>query len=304
MRVHITNETSRLRKVILGIATSNGPVPWIDEAYDPKSIFHIRAGTYPQEADMVAEIEAFCKVLKKHGVTVFRPECIEDYNQIFARDIGLVIDDQFIIANILPKREKEINALHSIVNQIDPQKIHKAPSSAIHFEGGDIIVHPKYLFIGTYTANDYADCIVARTNQKGIDYLASLFPDRIVKAFDLRKSITNPYENALHLDCCFQPVGVDRAILYREGFRNAADYEFLLDFFGKDKIFHITQEEMYHMQCNIFSIAEDIVVSEKKFHRLNSWLTKAGIFVETIPYSEIAKQQGLLRCSTLPLYRD
>ena len=30
----------------------------------------------------------------------------------------------------------------------------------------------------------------------------------------------------------------------------------------------------------------------------------SGFTVEEIPYAEIAKQEGLLRCSTLPLIRD
>ena len=31
---------------------------------------------------------------------------------------------------------------------------------------------------------------------------------------------------------------------------------------------------------------------------------KKGFTVEKVPYSEIAKQEGLLRCSTLPLIRE
>ena len=45
MNLHVTDETSRLKAVILGTAQSNGPTPTIDEAYDPKSLEHIKAGT-------------------------------------------------------------------------------------------------------------------------------------------------------------------------------------------------------------------------------------------------------------------
>ena len=61
---------------------------------------------------------------------------------------------------------------------------------------------------------------------------------------------------------------------------------------------------MYDMNSNIFSIAEDVVISEKSFTRLNNWLRGLGITVEEVPYAEIAKQEGLLRCSTMPLIRD
>ena len=96
LQLKVQNETSRLRAVVLGSAIHNGPTPSVNEAYDPKSLEHILAGTYPIEADMVKEMEAFNAVFQKYNVTVFRPELIENYNQIFARDIGFVIDDIFI----------------------------------------------------------------------------------------------------------------------------------------------------------------------------------------------------------------
>jgi len=61
---------------------------------------------------------------------------------------------------------------------------------------------------------------------------------------------------------------------------------------------------MYNMNSNVFSIDSNVVVSEKKFKRLNTWLRANGFIVEEIPYAEISKQEGLLRCSTLPLIRD
>jgi N-dimethylarginine dimethylaminohydrolase len=99
-------------------------------------------------------------------------------------------------------------------------------------------------------------------------------------------------------------VGKDKAIIYKRGFREEADYLFLVNLFGIDNLFHIKRKEMYHMYSNVFSIAPDVVVSERKFHRLNNWLRNNGFTVEEIPYAEIAKQEGLLRCSTLPLIRE
>jgi N-dimethylarginine dimethylaminohydrolase len=79
---------------------------------------------------------------------------------------------------------------------------------------------------------------------------------------------------------------------------------YLVKIFGKENLFHITRDEMYHMNSNVFSIAPDVIVSEKNFTRLNTWLKDKGFTVEEIPYAEIAKQEGLLRCSTLPLIRE
>ena len=303
MPLHVKNETARLRSVVLGTAVMNGPTPTPDEAYDPKSLEHILAGTYPIEADMVAEMEAFNSVFNKYNVQVFRPEIIENYNQIFVRDIGFVIEDFFIKANILPDRERELEAIQYVIDQINPKKVLRPPEE-VHIEGGDVILWNDHIFIGTYKGSDYKEYITARTNLEGVAYIRSLFPNKIVKEFDLVKSKIEARDNALHLDCCFQPIGINKGIIYKSGFREEADYMYLVRLFGKENLFHITRDEMYAMNSNVFSIAPDVVVSEQKFTRLNEWLRSNGFTVEEIPYAEIAKQEGLLRCSTLPLIRD
>ena len=303
MIVHITNETNRLKVVILGTAISNGPTPTLEQAYDPKSAEHIKAGTYPIEADMVAEMDAFEQVFKKYDVKVFRPQVIPNCNQIFARDIGFVIEDKFIKANILPDREDEYQAIEYIISQIPKEKV-IIPPAEVHIEGGDVMPWNDHIFIGTYKADDYKDQITARTNMKGVEFIKSHFPNKIIKAFDLVKSKTEPRDNALHLDCCFQPVGKDKGIIYKGGFRNEEDYQYLVNLFGKQNLFHIEREEMYEMFSNVFSIAPNVVVSERNFKRLNNWLRENGFVVEEIPYAEISKQEGLLRCSTLPLIRE
>lgn len=303
LNLNIKNETSRLRAVILGTAVSNGPTPQVHEAYDPKSLEHILAGTYPVEEDMVNEMEAFNEVFKKYDVKVYRPEIIENYNQIFSRDIGFVIEDVFIKANILPDRERELEAIQYVIDQIDPAKVVRPPEE-VHIEGGDVMPWNDHIFIGTYKGSDYKDYITARTNMQGVNYIKELFPNKIVKEFDLVKSKIEPRDNALHLDCCFQPIGTDKGIIYKSGFREEADYMYLVNLFGRENLFHIEREEMYNMNSNVFSIAPDVVVIEKNFTRLKKWLLERGFTVEEVPYAEIAKQEGLLRCSTLPLIRD
>ncbi|WP_296316978.1 dimethylarginine dimethylaminohydrolase family protein [Winogradskyella sp. UBA3174] len=303
MKLNIQNETSRLRSVILGIAKGNGPIPKVEDAYDPKSIQHIKAGTYPLEEDMIKEMDAVAKVFDKYNVTVYRPQTIDDYNQIFSRDIAFVIEDKLIKANILPDREREYEAIQHVLGQIDSKDIIVLPEEC-HVEGGDVMPWNDYVFIGTYSGEDYADYITARTNMDAVIAIQELFPDKTVKAFELRKSNTDPKDNALHLDCCFQPIGTDKAILHKNGFLVESEYEWLVNFFGKENIFEINKEEMYNMNSNVFSISEDVIISEQNFTRLNTWLRNNDFTVEEVLYSEIAKQEGLLRCSTMPLIRD
>ena len=116
MNFLVSSETSKLKSVIIGIANSNGKTPHIDDLYDPKSIENLKKGTYPKESDMVLELESFVDVLQKYNVTVFRPKLINNYNQIFTRDVGFVIDNFFFKSNILPKRAKEFQAIDSILS--------------------------------------------------------------------------------------------------------------------------------------------------------------------------------------------
>jgi N-dimethylarginine dimethylaminohydrolase len=303
LELNIKNETSRLRAVILGTAQSTGGVPKVEDCYDPKSIEHVLSGTYPKEDAMILEMDAVAEVLKKYNVQVFRPDVIDSYNQIFSRDIAFVIDNTFIKSNILPDREKEYLAIENIISQVNSVNIEVLPEEC-HIEGGDVMPWNEYIFIGTYSGNDYPNFITARTNIEAVNALQELFPHKKVKSFELRKSNTNAKENALHLDCCFQPIGKDKAILHKNGFLVESEYEWLVNFFGKENIFEITKEEMYQMNSNIFSISEKVIISEKNFTRLNTWLRENGFIVEEVPYAEIAKQEGLLRCSTLPLVRD
>lgn len=301
--LNIQNETSRLRSVVLGTAKSNGPTPKVEDCYDPKSKEHVLAGTYPKEEDMVKEMEAVAKVLEKYDVEVYRPDIIENYNQIFSRDIGFVLEDKFVLANILPDREKEIDAIEKVWKGLPKEKRIRL-SEECHVEGGDVMPWNEYIFIGTYTGEDYPNFITARTNMAAVNEIKKLFPNKKVKTFNLRKSNTDPKENALHLDCCFQPVGANKAIIHKNGFLDESEYQWLVDYFGKENVFEITKEEMYNMNSNIFSISENVIISEQNFHRLNTWLEEQGFTVEKVPYAEIAKQEGLLRCSTLPLVRD
>ena len=303
LKLNVNNETSRLLSVILGTAKSTGPIPKAEECYDPKSRENVLKGTYPTEMDMCLEIQQFKSVLEKYNVNVISPSIIKNYNQIFSRDIGFVINDSFIISNILPERSKEILAIGNVFDLIPKNKIIELPEDC-HIEGGDVILYDDYTFIGTYNGNDYSSYKTARTNSKAINFLKQKFPKKKFLSFDLIKSNTEPTQNALHLDCCLQPVGNNMLVACPEAFINPEQYEWLNNYFGKENILEISLNEMSNMQCNFFSISNQVVVSEKRFTKINQWLKSRGITVEEINYKEISKQGGLLRCSTLPLIRE
>lgn len=300
--LNLHNETSQLEVVLLGLPDSFGGTPKIEDCYDPKSKENVLNGTFPTQENVINEMNAVKTIFLKYGVEVLRPNNIEGLNQIFSRDIGFVIDSCYVIPNIIEDRKLEVSALDTLLENINSNKIISMPKDA-RIEGGDVMLCDDYVFVGYSNNEDFKKYQVARTNKLAIEFLQSTFPNKKIRGFELKKSDANPKDNALHLDCCFQPVGTQYAIMYEEGFKNKSDVDFLINHYGKENIIFITRDEMYQMNSNIFSISPKVVISEKGFIRLNKELRNKGITVEEVPYAEIAKMEGLLRCSTLPLRR-
>ena len=303
MNLNVKNETSTLRAVVLGQPGSIGKIPTIDKTFDAKSYESVLKKIYPTEESIAREMNAFEKVLLKYDVQVFRPTTLENCNQVFARDVGFVIGDKIINSNIIPDREDEKEAYEVIYDQIAYNKIYNLPGKA-HVEGGDVVLFDEKVFVGLYTKPDYPLLKTARTNLYAFNFLKELIPDKTFIPIELKKHDTDPRAGVLHLDCAFMPVGNGKVILYKDGFSNGKDYQMLVEIFGRQNIFEITREEMYYMNANVFSISPTVVVSEQRFTRLNEQLENAwGLTVERVPYFEISKMGGLLRCSTLPLVR-
>lgn len=304
MKLNIKNETGTLKSVVLGLPNSMGEPHSLEESFDAKSYHSILHNIYPKEDDIIYEMTEFEKALKKHGVEVYRPQLIKNYNQVFARDVAFVIDDLMIISNIIAERYNEQDAYRKIFARVGWKKIVNLPETA-HVEGGDVIVWNDFIFIGTSYDQDYRGYKTARTNEYAIEILKEYFPKKRIIDLDLKKSDTDPYQGILHLDCTFNPIGKDKCIIYKDGFVDESDYRLILDIFGEENCFHVTNEEMFEMFPNIFSISPEIVVSDSSFTRLNNHLRNEwGMTVEEIPYREISKMGGLLRCSTMPLVRE
>ena len=287
IKLQVNDETAPLEAVVLGIAQDMGEQLDIN----PVSKFHIQNGTYPTEEDITREIATFEKVLKDQGVMVFRPEVLSATDQIFTRDIGFVIEDKFVIANMLePARARELPGIQYLLSQLDPNNTLKPPPAA-RVEGGDVLLWGEHIFVG----------ISHRTNMEGYAFLKSAFPDKYVHALPLVVS-DDPDAHVLHLDCTFQPVGKDQAIIYHDGF--AEPPEILYKLFDKDKLIEVNLDEKKRMFPNVFSIGPNKVVVERTFVRLKEALEARGFEVFEVDYTETSKLSGLLRCSTLPLRRS
>lgn len=287
--LEIHDETSQLEMVILGITTEYGTR---EVSINPKSNSHLENGTFPLEEELLKEIEEFEDTLLRNGVIVFRPQNIKDLNQIFTRDLGFVIDDVFISPRMGKKRgTKEIEGIEYLINLMHPNKIireNDMPNDAT-IEGGDVVQYRNIVFVGKSN----------RTNDAGFNFIKAQFPNKEVIQIEIHIS-ENPEENVLHLDCAFQPIGEDCAIIYEEGI---LDPDKIKVHFKPECIITVTKKQAYRMFPNVFSISPTKIVIEKRFFELKHKLLKRNFEVIEVNYAETSKLGGLLRCSTLPLRR-
>ena len=302
MKFSINNEFGNLKKVVLGIGRDSGGVPKINEVYDPHSKKNVLEKNYPNENDIISNLNDFKNILLNHKVNVIEPLNICSTNQVFTRDIGFVISDYFFISNVIKDRSKEFEGISHILSSFNNDNIISLPSNT-SIEGGDVIVHDDYIFVGVSSEEDFNSKKVARTNLKAANFLKSFFPNKKILCFELIKSDDLIEKNCLHLDCCFQPLGLGHVLVCFDAFKNNGDIEIVKNLFGKKYLIELSKEEMWGLNSNIFSISKNIIVSTTKFTRVNKLLFSLGYTVEEVNFSSVAKMGGLLRCSTLPLIR-
>ncbi len=287
MNLYVNNETAPLEAVVLGIGTDRGT----PRAINPTIRQHLQNNTYPTTKEICREIKDFEMALRVNGVEVYRPENLDGVEQIFTRDIGFVIEDKFMVSKMKHKeRKEEFAGLHKILEQVNKDNIIRFPDDVL-VEGGDVIVWNDYIFIG----------ITARTNKEGVAFLQEQFPNKKVIGFPLTVDQDNAAKHILHLDCAFQPIGTDEAIIYLDGFKNSPTE--LLELFPEKKRIHVNMEQKIKMFPNVFSISPSKIVIEKGFVELRDELLKRNFEVYEVNYKETSKLGGLLRCSTLPLRR-
>lgn len=299
---NVHNEHSKLKSVVVGISGSWGPTPTVEQAIDPKSKEHILAGTYPTESDVHNELEGLVSVLEAEGVEVYRPSPIENLNQVFSRDVGVVITDKLIRTSMIADRAPEWDGLAPLFANLDTNNI-LIPPEEVRIEGGDVMPMDEEIWIGIGDAEDFGVYKTARTNEEAVVWLKEIFPNHTVRSFPLSKSDTDPRVNALHLDCCLSPLGLGHAIFHPEGLKNEYDREWIRSYYS-GKIIEVDADSMYNMHCNLFSISPATVISGEGFNRVNGQLRDWGYRVIETPMNETSKMEGLLRCVTLPILRS
>ena len=164
MKLRVVNEWDVLDTVIVGTAASMGGTPTVAESYDPKSKEHIRAGTFPTEADCQRELNGLASLLKSHGVRVLRPNTLQDVNQLFARDVGAVVEDRLVATRMIEDRAAEWEGIAPLLSGVSESHILRPPAG-VRIEGGDVMPMNGELWVG-YSAPEDFDHVHDVTNQR------------------------------------------------------------------------------------------------------------------------------------------
>ncbi len=248
----------------------------------------------PSTDQLKTEFEAFQKALEDNGVEVMIPEYIGKfmYDQLTPRDIAAVIGNQIVFCNMAKQSRKyEIAGIFPLIRDFTGDKpvVNIAPVDCL-LEGGDIIVDRGRIIVG----------LSQRTNMKGYEWLLNTFTDRMevipVYLTDIKKD-----ENILHLDCAFNPVGENSALVYMDGIKP------IPNFFEKEyDLIKINKEEQQALATNVFSISKDLVIARDhpQSKRAVAEMRKRGIEVIEIPFDGAPSTGGSFRCCTLPLIRE
>ena len=244
------------------------------------------------------DIQGFVRDLKNHGVDVLLGGKTK-FTQLqwpFLRDPFMVIDDTFMLAGIdssgqiSTRPDDLLTACWDIMNLIDDNKFnsdailnqqHGIPTM---FEGGDVIVHNKKLYVGQGGA----------TNRYGRELLKKNFSNK----FDVIPIHTAP--NVIHLDCAFNPLSADVALAHLDSIHPISREVLKKDF----KILEITGQEQKALACNVFSIGDNHVFVEKQQERVINMLKKNSFKPIPTKFDMPIKIGGSFRCATCPLERE
>lgn len=297
MALHVHTEWGRLDRVVVGHGQDMGVRPTVETAYDPTSRSHLAAGTYPGDAEVARELDGLAQTLSSRGVDVLRPVDVPELEQVFARDVGLVIEDVFFRSRMIEDRQAEWAGIAPLLGDI---KLEEFPEE-VRVEGGDVLLLEDAIAIGVTRDPDLVGKQTARTNAEAAEFLRGQFPHREVIEVELYKDDHNPLKSALHLDCAYMPLGEGDAIIAPEAFLQQGQLNQLKD--RHSSIIKISVEEAALLQSNLLHLDARTLLIDPRFQRVGSALETLGYELVPCPMESVGRMGGLFRCTTLPLNR-
>lgn len=202
--------------------------------------------------------------------------------QMYTRDIGFVIGERLFVANMGRSIRHGETTIFRAWLEARELPYHVIPDGII--EGGDVLVHHPYVFVG----------VGERTTQAGIEALRALLgaPWQVIPIALV--------PGVLHLDCACTIIGPETILwcpeLIRSG-REALEAQF-------PRRIPLTSDEVFHMATNVLVLNPTTLCLESRQHRVRQALEAIGYAVLSVDWGELKKLGGLFRCATLPLQRS
>ncbi|TLS36807.1 dimethylarginine dimethylaminohydrolase family protein [Pseudalkalibacillus caeni] len=223
----------------------------------------------------------FVKELRSQGVEVVLLPYHEKFpEQVFTRDIGFTLGQTVFIAKMASEvRSGEEDVLKQ---WLDDEEISYFNLAEDRIEGGDVIIDRNTIYVG----------LSNRTNRKAVERLQSLLTQFEVKAVPFT-------ETYLHLDCVFNVISPEVALIYPEALTKVD-----IDLFSsRYDLIEVSKGEQFTLGTNVLAIGDNKIFSLPVNKEVNKQLRNKGFDVIEVDISEIIKSGGSFRCCTMPLLR-
>lgn len=200
--------------------------------------------------------------------------------QVFTRDIGFTLGQTIFVAKMA--HDVRIGEEDVLKQWLDDEEMSYYTLAEDRIEGGDVIIDRETIYVG----------LSNRTHQEAVDHLQSILIQFEVKAIPFK-------ERYLHLDCVFNVVSPEIALIYPP----ALTKEDIDLFSSRYELIEVSEEEQFTLGTNVLNIGNKKILSLPVNKQVNEKLRNRGFEVIEVDITEIIKSGGSFRCCTLPILR-
>lgn len=281
MSWHVTNETGRLRDVLLCPPTFYHWIPT-----NAVALHTLAAATQFDKDAAGQQFDGLVSILRECGVTchLLKPDPAVPY-QVYTRDSSVTTPWGTLLTQL--RLEERRGELASILEFYGAGGFWQCISAGT-LEGGDVhLLRDGVALIGWSGV---------RTTEPAAAQLAGWLRDA---GWQVR---LQPFaEHFLHLDVLFCMATPTLAVACIEVLGD--DFRAWLEGLGIDVI-EASYREVMAMSCNILALGDNRVISPAHSSRLNAALREASVTVFDPALNWFAQGGGSVHCMTMPLRRD
>ncbi|WP_045521598.1 dimethylarginine dimethylaminohydrolase family protein [Neobacillus niacini] len=223
----------------------------------------------------------FVRTLEANGIEVILLPYHKKFpEQVFTRDIGFTLGQTIFVAKMA--HDVRIGEEEVLKQWLDDEEMSYYNLAEDRIEGGDVIIDGETIYVG----------LSNRTHLEAVEHLQSILNQYDVKAIPFK-------ERYLHLDCVFNVISPDIALIYPP----ALTKEDIDLFSSRYELIEVSEEEQFTLGTNVLSIGNKKILSLHVNKQVNQKLRNHGFEVIEVDITEIIKSGGSFRCCTLPILR-